>query len=144
NTLNYATSFGGVHNLSVIAGIQMEEQQFKDTNVEKSDPPKEGLHQIDAATSNAIAQGNATDWRMLSYFGRINYNFDEKYLFTATLRADASSRFESGNRWGLFPSFSVGWRISDEPFMEQFKAISNLKIRASWGRLGNQNIDGIA
>ncbi len=144
NTLNYEGSFAGIHNVSAIAGVQLEAEQNKSISAEKSDPPKEGLNQVDAATSNPIAGGNATSWRMFSYFGRINYNFDEKYLFEANLRADASSRFKSGNRWGLFPSFSAGWRLSEESFMDSFDSISNLKIRASWGRLGNQNIGGIA
>ena len=111
---------------------------------QRSGPPKEGLHEVDAGTFNAIANGNTTKWRMQSYFGRLNYNFNEKYLFEANLRTDGSSRFSDGNRWGIFPAFSLGWRLSEEPFLKDVQAIQNLKLRASWGRLGNQNINGIA
>ncbi|WP_161888281.1 SusC/RagA family TonB-linked outer membrane protein [Pontibacter russatus] len=144
NTINYEKTFADRHTISGIIGMQTEERRIKTTGVQKSNPPKEGLHQVDAGTSNAIASGNETTWRMLSYFGRINYNFNEKYLLEANLRADASSRFKTGNKWGVFPAFSAGWRLSEEPFMEDFTFIDNLKLRASWGRLGNQNISGIA
>ena len=80
--------------------------------------------------------------RLVSYFGRVNYNFDEKYLLTAIFRADGSSKFAKGNRWGYFPSISGGWNISNEPFMDGTGHILNyLKLRASWGQNGNQNID---
>lgn len=144
NTLNFDHTFGERHNTSAILGMQAEALDLSTTAVRKSDPPKDGLHEVDAGTSSPFASGNSTEWRMLSYFGRLNYNFDEKYLFESNLRADASSRFKSGNRWGLFPSFSAGWRISEEPFMRGLDFISELKLRASWGRLGNQNIEGIA
>lgn len=139
NTLNYDKKFGR-HNLSAIIGTQSEERQLKPTEVQNSDPPKDGLHEVNAGTTNPLAKGNTTEWRMLSYFGRVNYNYAEKYLFEANLRADASSRFKRGNRWGYFPSVSAGWRISEEPFMKPVKFINQLKLRASWGRLGNQNI----
>jgi TonB-dependent starch-binding outer membrane protein SusC len=144
NTFNYDRTFAGKHTVSGIIGMQTEERQIKTTGASKSTPPKEGLHQVDAATANAIASGNATKWRMLSYFGRVNYNFNDKYLLEANLRADASSRFKTGNQWGIFPSFSAGWRLKEEPFMQSVTFIDNLKLRSSWGRLGNQNINGIA
>ncbi|GAA4313290.1 TonB-dependent receptor [Compostibacter hankyongensis] len=144
NTLNYERSFGQKHHINVIAGTQSEDRQVKTTSVQKSDPPKDGLHEVDAGTTNPLASGNTTEWRMLSYFGRINYNFNERYLLEANLRADASSRFRAGNRWGLFPSFSAGWRISEENFMKDVRFINQLKLRASWGRLGNQDIEAIA
>ena len=77
---------------------------------------------------------------MLSWFARVNYDYAGKYLFEANIRADASSRFAEGHRWGYFPSFSGAWRISEESFMEGARSwLSNLKIRASWGMLGNQD-----
>ena len=80
---------------------------------------------------------------MRSYFGRVNYAFDGKYLFEANLRADGTSRFAKGNRWGYFPSFSAGWNFSREKFMEfATSVLSSGKLRASWGELGNQNIPG--
>ncbi|WP_149239842.1 SusC/RagA family TonB-linked outer membrane protein [Dyadobacter sp. 32] len=98
------------------------------------------LSVIDAATLDAAAGGNITDWAMRSYFGRINLNWKEKYLFEANLRSDGTSRFAKGSsRWGLFPSFSAGWRISEESF---FKVdwLPSLKVRASYGSLGNNSV----
>lgn len=86
--------------------------------------------------------GKPSEDQLLSYFGRVIYNFREKYMFNATFRADGSSKFAKGNRWGYFPSLSAGWVITSEPFMENAFGRSNfLKIRASWGQNGNQNID---
>lgn len=143
NTLTYDTTIDDKHAITALAGMQIESNQIKLTGAEKSDPPKEGLTQVDSGTSNEIASGNLTDWRMLSYFGRLNYNFEEKYLLEANLRADGSSRFKSGNKWGIFPSFSAGWNVSKEEFMAD-SFIDHLKLRGSWGKLGNQNINNIA
>ncbi len=85
--------------------------------------------------------GNEVEWLLVSGFGRLNYDFDNKYLLEANFRYDGSSRFQRANRWAMFPSFSAGWRISEEPFMASIKHIVNeLKLRGSWGKLGNQNI----
>lgn len=93
------------------------------------------------SSANMKNDGYASEWALISYFGRINYAFDNKYLLEANLRYDGSSRFASGNKWGTFPSFSAGWRISEEQFMAATKDVLNeLKLRASWGRLGNQEI----
>lgn len=93
------------------------------------------------SSSNMKNNGYASEWTLISYFGRINYGFDNKYLFEANIRYDGSSRFAEGNKWGTFPSFSAGWRISEESFMAATQNVVNeLKLRASWGRLGNQEI----
>ena len=85
--------------------------------------------------------GKRSEWALLSYFGRLNYNYKERYLFEANIRFDGSSRFAEGHRWGVFPSVSGAWRVSEEPFMAGIKDIlSELKFRASYGQLGNQNI----
>lgn len=141
NSLNYNKTFGDKHEIAVIAGTQVENTLIKNSFARSSNPPKEGLTQIDAGTTGYRAQCNFQSLHMLSYFGRINYYFDNKYLFEANLRADASSRFMKGNRWGYFPSFSVGWKITQENFMKDQKLFSDLKVRASWGKLGNQNIN---
>lgn len=86
--------------------------------------------------------GSRWDYRRVSYFGRLNYNFDNRYLLQATVRRDGSSKFGSDSRWGTFPSVALGWRISEEEFFPKNTAISNLKLRASWGRLGNENALG--
>lgn len=89
------------------------------------------------------ASGSKTEVALQSYFGRFNYDFAGRYLFEANLRYDGTSRFAKANRWGVFPSFSVGWRLSEEDFWEPIKStVSNFKIRSSWGELGNQNVSG--
>ncbi|MPR33045.1 SusC/RagA family TonB-linked outer membrane protein [Cytophagaceae bacterium SJW1-29] len=140
STLNYNQTFGTRHVVSAIAGIQLESNKIQTLYARRTSPPKEGLTQVDAGTSGIQGTGNMNRLRIFSYFGRLNYAFDQKYLFEANLRADASSRFKEGNRLGIFPGFSAGWRISDEAFMQDVRALSNLKLRASWGKLGNQNI----
>ena len=77
----------------------------------------------------------------MSYMGRLSYNFNEKYMATVTMRADGSSNFAKGNRWGYFPSVSAGWNFSEENFMQGFDFLNFAKLRASWGQNGNQNID---
>lgn len=90
---------------------------------------------------NQKSYGWASEWALRSFFGRLNYSYKDKYLAEGNFRYDGSSRFVEGRKWGLFPSFSAGWRISEEPFFASLKdKISNLKLRASWGKLGNQNI----
>ena len=89
---------------------------------------------------NQSTDGNASEMALQSFFGRLNYDYAGKYLFEANVRYDGSSRFAKGNRWGLFPSFSAGWRISEENFMKNIKWLSNAKLRASWGQLGNQEV----
>lgn len=140
STLNFNKTVNEKHELSAIAGLQLEDMKIKNTYARKSDPPKEGLTQVDAGTSGIQAQGNMNGLRMFSYFGRLNYAFDNKYLFEFNIRADGSSRFKKENRWGIFPGMSVGWRLNEESFMENQDIFSNLKLRASWGELGNQNI----
>jgi len=141
-TLNFNKAFAEIHNVSAIAGLQLEHRKIQNVYSRRSSPPKEGLTQVDAGTSGIQGEGNMLGIRMFSYFGRINYSLYDKYLFEGNLRADASSRFAKGNRWGIFPGISVGWRMIDEPFIENLGIFSNLKIRASWGQLGNQNIAG--
>jgi len=141
NTLNFNKKIGTLHNISGVIGMQTESTRFSNTYAYKSDPPKEGLTQVSAGTSNVQAEGNKADLRMLSYFGRVNYVFNNKYLLEMNLRADASSRFRKEKRWGVFPAFSAGWRLSEENFVKNLNIFSNLKLRLSYGSLGNQNIN---
>jgi len=140
STLNYSHQFAEKHDFAIIAGLQLESRNIKNVYARRANPPKEGLTQVDAGTSGFQGEGNMQRLRMFSYFGRVNYSFLNKYLFEANLRADASSRFKEGNRWGIFPGFSAGWRLSEENFIRNLNIFSNLKLRASWGQLGNQNI----
>ena len=137
--LTYNKSFGQ-HNLGALAGWHAEKYKYKYWRTYRQGFPNSETTDINAGdVSTQKAEGYTRNLNMLSWFGRINYDFAGRYLFEANLRADASSRFAEGHRWGYFPSFSAGWRVSEEAFMESAKSwLSNLKLRASWGKLGNQ------
>jgi len=143
NTLNYHTYFGD-HSLEVLAGItalsnKTESYYAQGQNLPDNADIDENLRYLDLATSGYSARGGAGDYGMLSYLGRVNYSFMDKYLLTANLRVDGSSRFGANNRYGIFPSFSVGWRLSDEAFLKDVAFINDLKLKGGWGMLGNQN-----
>jgi len=140
-TLNYNKTFAEQHSISTTAGAQLEDYNWKNVFARRTDPPQAGLTQVDAGTNGIKGEGTMKGLRMFSYFGRFNYSFADKYLFEANIRADASSRFAKDNRWGYFPGFSAGWRLNEEEFIKKLNIFSNLKLRASWGQLGNQNID---
>lgn len=140
-TLNFNQKFGNAHVLSGVVGIQTEDYTGKNVHARRTNPPKPGLTQVSAGVDGIEGEGNMWRLRMVSYFGRINYSLKDRYLFEMNLRTDGSSRFKRGNRWGTFPGFSAGWRVSEEPFIKDLDIFSNLKLRASWGQLGNQRID---
>lgn len=130
------------HDLSVLAGMSYEHYKFnKSASWRKGFPNNnfEDMNGGSSADTDTFAEGGSNENKMLSYFGRINYTLFGKYLLEANIRADASSRFHKDERWGIFPSFSAGWRISEENFMKDVNWISNLKLRGSWGQLGNIN-----
>lgn len=130
-------------NYSVMVGGSQELFRYKWFQTTKQDLLDPDLGSINGATGAASASGNTVEWAMRSFFGRINLNWDEKYLFEFNMRGDGSSRFIKGNRWGYFPSASAAWRIDQEPFMQGLTAqgLSNLKLRASYGELGNNALD---
>lgn len=132
----------GAHGVKVLAGYQQEDQRNDGHSGYRENftfPEYPVLSS--GGEENQKAYGWASEWALQSYFGRVNYDFEERYLFEANVRYDGSSRFAKGNKWGVFPSFSLGWRLSEEVFWESLKGIANnLKLRASWGQLGNQNI----
>lgn len=141
HVLKYNTQLG-VHHVDVLAGYQEEYYRRNNFNARRYDMIDESTPVLDATTSaDAIVSGNATDWALRSFFGRFNYNYDDRYLFEANIRNDGSSRFAKARRWGVFPSFSAGWRISQEAFMKDVSWINDLKLRASWGSLGNNSIE---
>jgi TonB-linked SusC/RagA family outer membrane protein len=137
--LNFDKTFNEIHELSGVLGYQQESLDKRYTFASRINPPKDNLHQVSAGTENIQGEGNRYQWRMLSYFGRVNYALASKYLFEVNLRADASSRFNPEKRWGYFPSLSAGWRLGEESFIKNLGIFDNLKVRASWGQLGNQN-----
>ena len=138
NTLNYNTSFGD-HNLDLLAGYTSQKGAARSVNGVGTNFATNDQRVLSAAIDNTDISGDLQKFALLSVLGRVNYNYQGKYLLSATVRRDGSSRFAEGNRWGTFPSLSVGWRISDEAFFPA-GAVTNLKFRASYGELGSQNI----
>ncbi len=132
----------GEHNLQILAGFHSELYTYKETYAYRKDYPNTEVTDINAgAASSAKAEGYTRELAMISWLGRVNYDYAGRYLFEANIRHDGSSRFAKDNRWGTFPSVSAGWRISEEEFFYNMKhAVNNLKIRASWGMLGNQEV----
>ena len=142
NTLNYNQTFAQKHKVNVLLGheVTYSESEKNSMKLRKFPYPNHGLDQIDQAEVYEKDAGHSHSG-MVSAFIRANYTFDERYLFTATLRGDGSSKFAPANKWGIFPSVSAAWRISEEAFMEPVKeTISNLKLRASYGFTGNTEI----
>lgn len=138
--LNYDKQWG-VHGLKVLGGYHAEKFDYDELTGERKNFPNNDVTDMNAGDASTSKNGGySRELNMLSWFGRINYDLMGKYLFEANLRADASSRFSKGHRWGYFPSFSGAWRISEEHFMENTRDwLGYLKIRASWGKLGNQD-----
>jgi TonB-linked SusC/RagA family outer membrane protein len=130
------------HNISALAGYSFEKQGFRDLTAFRDKFPGNDLPFLDAGSpDNQQSSGGGNDWAIQSVFGRLRYNFEEKYLLESTLRYDGSSRFPPTRKYGLFPSVAVGWRISEESFIkDSYPWVSNLKLKASMGKLGNQNI----
>lgn len=138
--LNYDKQFG-LHGLKAMAGWHAEKYDYSFTKAERKGFANNDLNDMDAGDSSTMKnEGYRRELAMLSWFARVNYDFAGKYLFEANIRADASSRFAEGHRWGYFPSFSAAWRISEEAFMEDTRDwLSSLKLRGSYGNLGNQD-----
>lgn len=123
---------------SVLAGMSQEYNRYDEDYYRKYDLVDPSLTSINAGTTNGEITGNYTEWSMRSYFGRVNFDWDGKYLLEGNLRADGSSKFAPGHRWGWFPSVSAGWRISEERFMNATSPwLNQLKLRLSYGSLGN-------
>lgn len=140
-TPEWVQSFGG-HNFDVLAGYHAELYKYRYNRTYRTDMANDVLTDINAGSSStAQAEGYTRELAMISWFGRIAYNYKGRYLFEANARYDGSSRFSKDNRWGFFPSFSAGWRFSDERFWNRLRdVVSNAKLRLSWGKLGNQEI----
>jgi TonB-linked SusC/RagA family outer membrane protein len=140
-TLTYDQTFNEKHHFSAVGGYNQESFNYEQQAGFRRDFPSENLPDLNAGGNDAqTANGYAYQWGLQSLFGRVNYGYDQRYLFEATFRYDGSSRFREGKRWGLFPALSAGWRISQESFLKDTEWIGNLKLRGSWGQLGNQNI----
>jgi TonB-linked SusC/RagA family outer membrane protein len=129
------------HNFAILGGYEFIKSQWSQFGASRTDFIIDNLEQLNAgAETNMRNFGSATHSSLLSYFSRFNYSFKDKYLFEANIRRDASSRFAPENRVSYFPSFSAGWRLTEEAFFSNLGFFSEFKLRASWGRLGNQQI----
>ena len=141
NTLTFDRKFND-HSVRILVGQGTQEYKFYSiTGSIQNVPPGSGSQYLALGTSNSanVTDGGSLD-RVSSYFGRLNYSFQDKYLVTASIRADGSSKFSKANRWGYFPSVGLGWLITKEKFMESQKLFDNLKLRGSWGKIGNMSV----
>lgn len=139
---NYKKRFGDDHDLAFLYGMEQISFRKYYSMAQRKDLISDALPDVSLGSAGSqFAEGRPTKWGINSYFGRINYGFRDKYLFEANIRADGSSRFAKGHKWGVFPSFSAAWRISEEGFMKNLGFVDNLKLRASWGQTGNERID---
>ncbi|MEH6306324.1 TonB-dependent receptor [Olivibacter sp. CPCC 100613] len=139
NTLSYRVSFSDKHNIDAFVGYTFQKFGSENSTIQASEFPDDNVQWINAATTR-IGNVGHTESSLLSYIGRLNYDFDNKYLFSVAFRRDGSSRFGSNKKYGNFPSVSVGWLVSEENFMQNVSPISLLKLRASYGKVGNNNI----
>ncbi len=142
HTLGYSKIFGN-HRLNVLAGYTWQNDKARSIRARVSDFPSNEIRVLSAGAVEELIEGLETESGLVSILGRVNYSYLSKYLLTATVRRDGSSRFREDLRWGTFPSASVGWVVSEEDFFN-VSAISNVKLRASYGEIGAQNIDDYA
>jgi len=138
NSLTYDLTLADKHNFEVLALTEYSAVNSTVLNLASHNTLANNVNEL-TAVDMSMSSGTINYYR-IGYLGRLNYNYDEKYLFSASFRKDASSRFGKNNRWGSFPSFSVGWNLAKEAFMGSIPAISNLKLRGSWGIAGNDKI----
>jgi TonB-linked SusC/RagA family outer membrane protein len=135
--LNYKRQFGN-HNLSLLGGLQQDVDNYSEMYAFRDGFPTNLLQELNAGSpTNQTNSGTSAVWAIKSYYGSANYDFDDKYLLGASIRYDGTSKLPSNHRWGLYESFSGGWRISQESFLKRVTWLNDLKIRGSWGRLGN-------
>jgi TonB-linked SusC/RagA family outer membrane protein len=146
NTITYNKEWPR-HRLNILGGMTAQEYQFENFGGSRIGLPGESkeLHYLSAGELEGQTNFNGGfEWSLLSYLFRTNYVFNDRYLFTASVRADGSSKFGENNRYGYFPSVAVGWNVTQEDFMEKYEVIDRLKLRASWGVIGNEKIGAYA
>ena len=139
HTLNYQKQFNEIHNLNILAGFTQQKSTYSSHSSSVQGYVTNDLIALDAASEVTGARGSLVDWSLMSLIGRINYNLKDRYFLSGSIRRDGSSRFGPDNKWGIFPSVSAGWSVSDEEFFK-VDFIDQFKIRGSWGQLGNQEI----
>lgn len=140
--LNWKKTFAEDHNIDVVAGYDYMKDKNNSIDARVQGAASDKIPTLNVGTSNITnyPTSTRTDEVLISYFGRVNYNFREKYLLSFTMRADGSSKFAAGNRWGYFPAASAGWIVDEEAFWPRNKVVSSLKLRASYGLTGNNGI----
>ena len=140
NVLNWNKQFGK-HRFDAMAGSSYTQSKYSHSYISGSNYADSDIKTLNAANkiSWTGTGTSASEWAILSYFARLQYNWSDTYMFTANMRADGSSKLAPGHRWGIFPSFSGAWRISNEKFMKNIKWIDDLKLRGGWGQTGNQS-----
>ncbi|MBR1705705.1 MAG: TonB-dependent receptor [Bacteroidales bacterium] len=148
NIVTYDKFFARKHHLTLMGGMTYESYTSKSTTTGTAEnfiSDAAGTYDIDAAEEKGLPSSSLSDWRLLSYLGRINYNYDDRYILTVNFRADGSSRYNKGNKWGYFPSAAAAWRISEEHFVkDNVSWLSNLKLRAGYGITGSTAISPYA
>ncbi len=145
NTLTYTSRVMNGHRFTALAGFTAQQYKWDGTDQEVRNFASDAIPTLNGGSVSVTNTTDATEWTMASLIGRVTYDYEGRYLLTANIRRDASSRFGKENRWGTFPSVSAGWRISDEAFMEGLRHVVNdMKLRVSWGMNGNQPADPYA
>ncbi len=139
-SLAYTKVLNQKHHISAIAVFSAIEEKVESNSMSTNNLLSTSLPYFDTAIGDLNVGGNGSEWALLSYTGRANYTFRDKYLLSATVRADGSSRFGANNQWAIFPAFSAGWRLSQEAFIHLPTFIDEFKLRGSWGQSGNQEI----
>lgn len=145
NTLTYDKRINSDHKINVVAGLTMQGNRYEFNGTSANQLPYEslGLSGLGYGALQPVYPA-FKEWSLVSGLSRVNYTFKDRYLFTASFRADGSSKFRPGHQWGYFPSGAVAWRLSNEPFMQDITFLSDAKIRASWGKTGNNRVDEYA
>lgn len=140
NTLSYNKTFKDVHRISAVLGQSMQRESIEGSRITGNGYPNDLVHTLNASTTATNWDSDRQAWTLASLFGRVQYNYDDRYLISASMRADGSSRFGKNNRWGYFPSVSAGWYLSEENFLKDQTWLDALKLRASYGVSGNFSI----
>lgn len=143
NILTYNQKFGD-HTIGVLLGHSIQHNRWDMNSASKQGFPTDAIYELDGGSQNDHVEGNAEETRLQSFFGRVNYNYADRYLAEFNIRRDGSSRLPSTNRYATFPSFSAAWILSNEAFMQNISWLTSLKLRGSWGKLGNQEIGNYA
>jgi TonB-linked SusC/RagA family outer membrane protein len=138
NSLTYTKTIAEDHNIEALLVAEQQSTDFERIEASSTNQITDEIEQL--SLNEANLSSNSSEYRRVGYVGRLNYNYKGKYLLAASYRSDASSRFGANNRWGNFPSVAAGWRISEESLMQNISFISNLKLRGSWGKVGNDRI----